>query len=404
MKKGLNVFALTIFIVFAQSVYAAQHKSKSGLFTITLSDGASAVFGGLNPEQLFAQEVDSLLTTLDKQVNTTTLGDTLKMMANSQDMATRGLGVTYGTNHKIFIISASVNAGAGPLLSPAEISNQLSNIGPGRIPSVGIGAQASVVLGVSLKQFGLGEIGFFKPENLNIFVNYFTLSVPVIPVVPPIPVNLKTDSFGLHVQYKIIEGSPNRAKNSIKKDANDSNEESDGSPFLFYWGGLDITTGMDFTSNKISMDVSSLLPSSISSGTTNIVTFNVPQGSSLTFTNGTATIPIEVSTSVRLLSVFTFMLGGGVDINMGSSDIGVNDKSGNAKLDIMGSTGGTPEKIGSVTVHQKAPSAPIDARVFLGAQINLIPLNPNNVLSLSVIASLASDKTVGVHVGLNMGF
>ncbi|MDH4261468.1 MAG: hypothetical protein OEV78_00325 [Spirochaetia bacterium] len=352
MKK-IFIHLVTITISMGP-IFAGAHTK--GMFTVNVDN-----------ELLYGSSADSLVATLDSTAKVETFKKTMTYMADSQSMATRGLGATYATNQSIFVISPSVNAGFSP--GDRGIDKFVANpMAPGAsgIPEVGIGAQGSVLFGLSLKVFNIKPLGFFDPSRLTIFANFFTYQLTQ-------PYMINTFSIGGHAQYKII---------------------NDLGLFwgLIHWGGLDITTGLDVATNKLEVPTSTYFTTQYAGG----ISFT-PTGN-FGFTNTAVTIPIEASTSIRLGYIFSLIAGVALDVNMG-----------NSKIDLTGAINDatTGTKVGTLTTNEKSRfgASFIDTRLFFGPQINLIPLpSGKNILSITMLANISTNNIYGAHVAVNIGF
>jgi hypothetical protein len=354
MKKiVIFAFALTI----SMGPVLADAHSK-GIFTINVDNEAA-----------FGSSADSLVATLDGYFKEAALKKTIKYMADSMSTAPRGQGATYATNQEIFVLSASGNMGFSPgkrtifdfIQDPFYTETQGSGI-----PEMGLAGDGDILLGVSLKAFHLKSLGFIDPSRFVIFINFFTFSY-ALPTY-----SLQTNSFGIHAQYKLIDQS-----NIVFG--------------LVHWGGLDITTGLDIADNTLAMP----MPNFFKKETSGTIEF-VPAGD-LKFINKTLTIPIEVSTNIRLGYAITFIAGGAVDINTGTSQLDIG------KSNIT--SGGI--KVGELSINEKgkANAGFFDLRFFIGPQINLIPLSSGkNILSITALLNVTTSNTYGAKVSLNAGF
>jgi len=331
-----------------------------GMFTLNLT-GSEAIYGAF---------ADTLVSQLDSMLPASTFSSTLTYMADSQATATRGLGVTYATNHDIFVASASVNAAVstGPTGLAGVQSTGLS--------SMGIGVQSSAAIGLSLKVFNLKPLGFFDPSRLNIFANFMAFNLPL--AFGGTTLDIGMNAFGLHLQYKLID----KANLAFG---------------LLVWDGLNITTGFDVASNSLGVPMSAFLQTQ-TTGTGPADLAFTPKGN-LSITNSTFTIPIEVSTSVRVLYVLSLIGGAAVDINTGNSKLDIGT------FDITTVVGGA--NVGTLSTNDKASAKPgfVDVRFFFGPQINLIPSpSGKNILSFTALGSYSTTNAFGLKLSLNAGF
>ena len=150
--------------------------------------------------------------------------------------------------------------------------------------------------------------------------------------------SFKMSTFGLGLNYQLVDRGGDRFK-------------------VFKWTGLSLGSGFIYTRNKIVFDAdfdeyyaSDLTPSGTTPPTIGGKDITVEPRAQFGIDVKTYTIPIEISTSARLLWLFNFTLGGGVDLQFGSSKIIVtsvadvktidNAKVGTAHID--GTTKGKP--------------------------------------------------------------
>jgi len=386
MKKSIVI--LTMLALIGQ-LHAKSYSSQNGFITVVLNDNPIPGYPiAISPDQLFGLMIPDLITQVDTMLPSSLLDSingTLGHMADAQSASTRGLGTTYATNHELFVLSASVNAGASTgdssiidiINNPAGL---LPTLSPGSLvlPQLGAGIQTSIKAGLSLKIFNIKPLGFFDLSRLSVFANFFTWSSASspVPLEIPIPAEIKTDSMGIHVQYKIFPDASIAASS-------------------LHWGGLDITTGLDITSNSLIVGLDQIVPDMSGAGG-----INMTMGD-MSFISQAVTVPIELSTSVRLGYILTLIAGGGVDINMGESSFNV---------DPIGLTMTTPDgsqlDLGRIEFAKQRKGATFaDVRAFIGPQINLIPLaKGKNLMSLTILASISTVNLYGVHIGFNIGF
>ncbi|MDH4261467.1 MAG: hypothetical protein OEV78_00320 [Spirochaetia bacterium] len=345
---------LSLFIIITNPVLAGTHSQ--GMFSINVDN-----------ETTYGSAANSLVSTLDSQFNENTFKKTLWYMADSQSMSTRGLGVTYATNHNLFLVAFSGNTGFSPgSRSISEFYAAPFAAGPSGIPEAGIGIQSSILAGLSLKSFHLKPVGYLDPSRLTLFINFFAFKITT-------PLDVSTLSAGVHFQYKIIN-------------------EINILFGLLYWGGLDISSGIDITNNVLNLPVGLFFTSQIAGG------LEFTPAGNLGFTNTAITIPVEVSTNIRLAYALSLIAGGAIDVNMG-----------NSKFDLGGPVTDTTSgaKVGTLSTNERSRMSAsfVDARLFFGPQINLIPLpSGKNILSITLLGDLSTNHTYGVHLSINTCF
>lgn len=145
----------------------------------------------------------------------------------------------------------------------------------------------------------LNDIGTAKVDILGSSIIDSTLdnlpivgSVEIPADIPALELTLGSSVFGLRVNYQLVKGF--------------------GIPILFRWNGLSLGTGFIVNSMNIEgqMDLSSILELEADT-----------LGAEFSILSDTYTIPLEASTGIQLLSILSVNVGGGADIQFGSSSI-----------------------------------------------------------------------------------
>jgi len=310
-------------------------------------------------------DTSSLQSEVTKQFQTTGAAGFVNAMAAAQAVASNGMGVDYSSNKSIFVVGGGANAGLN------VGNNSISDLGnafksTAGLPSVGAAVQIGGFVGMSLSKFPMPTIGPIDLKKLTVFLNFGGYTFDQVS-----PYSIKTSAFGLHAQYKLIE------------------PKSLALGFL-NWGGVDVGTGFDIVSNKYSASAGF---SEITSGSLKWK----PTGT-LTIDNSAFVIPIEASTSVRLLYVFSLIGGAGVDIMSSSSTLDIS-LNGPVSLASTGTTAGTA----TVSGNEKGSGSAIGVRGFGGLAFNIVPLKNTNVLSVFVIGT-AGSVGYGVKAGIQGAF
>ena len=339
MKKKA-VLMLTLGLAMIQNIY--------GGLTLNVNTGNTTVDAALRTE-------------IDKQFQVPTMTDFLERMSNAQAITNKGLGVSYASDHTLFVVGGGLGVG---LSSPSLTSIETN----GGLPPVGLGVQGSVMAGLSLAKFHLPALGPVDPKRITLFVNYFGYSNETLVS----SLAIKTNTFGLHAQYKVVEG------------------KNIGGLGLLNWGGVAFTTGLDVSSNSLTYKVGQSITAT-SSGQT--YTWTPNSNSTLVLEANSFTIPLEVSTSIRLAYILSLFAGAGVDLNFGKSTIAANL---NGPVTGAGVTGTASASL--IGGESQNPSFG-HVRVFAGPQLNLVPLKNTNLLSLYA----QGNYSFGGHYGVNAG-
>lgn len=304
---------------------------------------------------------------INKQFQVPSLTGFLTSMANAQSITNKGQGVSYASDQTLFVVGGSVGAG---LNTTSGFSFSTS----GGLPPIGLGAQMSVMAGLSLSKFPLPALGPIDLKKLTVFVNAFGYSNDSLVD----SLTIKTSNFGLHAQYKVID------------------RKNIGGIGILNWGGLDFTTGFDTNSNTMTYKVGQSI-SATSSGVT--YKWTPSAGSNLELQNSSFTIPLEVSTSVRVLYILSLFGGAGVDLNFG----GKSTISANLTGPVTNSLNTAPGSATLTLADNQGPNFGA-LRFFAGPQLNLVPLRNTNLLSLYAQGNYSTGGNYGVHAGLRIAW
>ncbi len=339
----------------------------TALFLSTSSAFAKIEFnidtGGGNPGADAA-----LISEVNKQFQLIDMTGFLQSMSNAQSMTNKGQGVSYASEQSLFVVGGGAGLG---LNAPSGLTTNFDT--KGGLPPIGVGLQGSLMVGVSLAKLPVPALGPIDLKRLTVFVNYFGLSNDSLVD----SVTMKTSTFGLHFQYKLLQGF------------------NLGGIGLLNWGGLALTTGFDVSSNSLSYKVGQKLETSYGGET---LSWTPSAGSNLTLDASAFTIPIEVSTSVRLAYIFSLFAGVGVDINSGKSSISANLTG--PVTNTSATINGTASLTGS---EEKGPTVG-GARFFVGPQFNIVPLKNTNVVSIFAQFNVATSGNYGFHTGLRIAW
>ncbi len=321
----------------------------AGPFSITNRD-----YAGLAGNDEAVSAIDSAFNLLETEVNKS-LPDAdqstyLKGMSNASVLSVKGLGTDY-TDFDLFVVGGGVGAGA------ALGSNSLSDVLGGDVDAEalrGVGAQVVLMGGLHLGIFNLPTFDFFDMKKLKFFLSFMSMDLPSLGD----EFDGEVSNFGLHLQYKVLD-------------------EIDLVVGLVKWGGLDVTLGFE----KASLDLTYTKAFNEASTTTATIS-NADVTLATTFT-GTAvaganvdvsSIPIEVSTNMRLLYFLTLFGGIGFDMNGGdATSIAKLTNSPTVTID----TSGLPSHSGSVSGSPNLDLGTSDGpessmRWFMGFQFNIV--------------------------------
>ena len=314
----------------------AQSCSASGAVCITPGADADAfakaISGGIMTSDQLAQQ---LAGQVDSLFQTANLPSFLHDFQNAQSFSSKGLGVDYASEATLAEVGAT-------LAFASNVDKAYKPAGSYTDPPIkGGGASFSLMGGL-----GLGVFGF---DPLMVFGNWFKGSSSFGQL------DGSYQNWGLHGQLRLL--GPSRKMSATK--------------MLVRWGGIAITSGADYshlslsksTSISSTMDVIPGAPVTVTS-TGNLI-FTVEQT--------TWSVPLEVTTSLRLLSLLTVYGGLGFDWQLGGGskmNIGMNANLG-------GKYNGTSySNLGTATINAKESVSPSAARLreIVGLQLGILDM------------------------------
>jgi hypothetical protein len=162
------------------------------------------------------------------------------------------------------------------------------------LPSVGVTGQANLMLGLRASALRIKRIGFLDPSRLMLYLNGFRFSTNVGNT------SANVSGLGLNAQYLVIE--PRRLG------------------WIVGWGGISAGLGANYSSNSISY-TASLNQTGTGSADGQSVTVNTQLDYNIGAKSTNVSIPLELSSYVSFLYVFTVYGGIAVDFNAGSSQL-----------------------------------------------------------------------------------
>jgi len=341
-------------------LFFATSAAQAGLFSIT-----NRQYGLAPPEQL-----DLLFDELEAQVNanipdadpsTYTRG-----VANSTILAGAGLGADYVTPFTLGLFGG--NFGAGADLGGNSLSSVMNGtVSPTQI--AGFGFQGSLLLGFNAGSLGAGKnMGPIDLTRLKLFAAFYRKGFTNSDF------EASFTSWSLKGQYKLVPAA---------------------SASVLTWGGVDITSGLQYSG------LHALISKSLSESFA--TTINAPGNPQVTATfDGTMNlgadlalwnIPIEASSSVRVLSVFGLYGGLGLDMSLGSANNITNLSGPVTVTDNSGSLGNISGEASLPLDSSSGPSIS-SLRYFIGGQLEAGVV----ALSLQFNGSL-TNGTLGASLG-----
>jgi hypothetical protein len=194
------------------------------------------------------------------------------------------------------------------------------------------------------------------------------------------------DNWGVHAQLRLF--GPSRKTSALG--------------MLVRWGGIAITTGYDYSHMNLRLNHDIVSNFSIPNNLGNDVNVNVTGSASgsaaLSVDMTTKSIPLEITTSVRLLTLLTAYGGMGFDFNVGGTSV--------MNLDIDASLlghipGPTTVDMGTAHIHATIPPVGPSAtkiRGILGLQINLFMVRLFTQVNIANTTPTMASLAAGVRV------
>jgi opacity protein-like surface antigen len=314
-----------------------------------------AVTVDLNPEgEMLASQLGVTAQDLAARIQTrvneiygaNNVDDYLRSFADATAFAMRGLGVDYASDPDSLILGVGVNFAVA---ASADVAAE-------ERPTGGLAANLAFMAGYNLASQGaprwtLYGNGFYRKASTEDLRGGIT-------------------SLGLHAQYRVM--NPQR---------------DTGTATFLRWVGIDLTSGLEFT--RWNLGVEDQIETSFgvqgSSGGTTLVLASM---GTFDISSTAMTVPVEVSTGVRIALLVTMYVGAGVDFTLGSAKL---------STDLAGTMRTTDDReVGTTTITgggDNSASA-LSARVLAGLQLNL--------WKLRVYAQVNGSPTPAASVGFGI--
>jgi hypothetical protein len=293
--------------------------------------------------QQFAQQAGVDVGALEAQVRRelesafqiARLDEYVRAFGDAQAFTTRGLGVDYASNLRFLMIGAAANVSINAEKGFAQKEGRT------RPPVSGLSTTGTVMAGLNLGLVGLRPV--------TIFGNYFKGSGSWDEF------DSQLENRGLHVQLKLF--GPADASSLLHA--------------LFKWGGIDITTGFDYARQRLTLadrrTLRTTVPVDAAGGQD--VRVAVDGTGVFALEMDTWSVPLELTTNVRVLYLLSLYGGLGFDWQFG----------GGSKLDMQldgtmtGLAQGVSQELGTVSIRATEEATPSAGRLrgLLGAQLNV---------------------------------
>ncbi len=316
MRRALILVTLASLAVGAPAVARAQ---SAVTVTLTPEGQALAAQSGLTEADL----ANRIKTEIDTAYDTQNVDKFLRSFGDATSFAQRGIGVDYMSVPGSFMLGIGAQVGVS---SADELSlDQRPTAG-------GAAVNASLMLGYNLKDQG--------HPRWTLFANGFYESGSTDQL------SGKIATGGFHIQYRLIEPQVDEGAGAA----------------VVRWAGLDLTSGVEFT--RWSFGAKKTINQQLHvQGLSDPLDLASTGRFDLTSTAGT--IPIELTTGLRVALIVSLYAGVGFDITGGKSTVD-GDLTGN-----MTKPDGTNIGTAHITESGSNTSSPGQFRGLAGAQVNL---------------------------------
>ncbi len=373
------MFQLLRLVLVALTVGLYATPSSAQLFKLNVVN-----YGGCNASSTaeclaFKSLVDSEIAVVEADINKGLPGGSpdrfMKGMANSSVMAGKGIGSDYSSYMDVFLIGAGVGVGAD-MEKSKDPDSDLS----------GIGIAPGLVVGLNLGVLPVNKIFGLEANRLSVYANFMSFSKDQ--EFDKSSAGIDMTAIGTHVRYDWIRPKGNK---------------------FFGWGGVKLHTGYEY--NKTDLNFKTTINETISqtsnagNPTETTISGDLDAAPEATINVATHSIPLEISTDVRFLYVFSLYSGLGMDFNFGEAKGGGSLNASPSQISCDGGTGCNTAGNPDATVQAKAnidSTGKVNSmlyRGFVGVQFN-IPL-----VRVFVQADKAfGNDLIGATAGLRIAY
>jgi hypothetical protein len=259
----------------------------------------------------------------------------VRRFGDAQSFTSKGMGVDYASEATYLEFGGSVSFALGMDRTYQPDKTQ-------GFPIQGVGFNASLMGGMSFGFLGI---------PLMVFGNWMQ-----VPSTSYGAMSGTLNNWGVHAQVRLL--GPSRDNSALK--------------MLVRWGGIAITSGVDYS--HMSLGLSKPFKSTFNIPNTtgmNVAVAGEAAGATFTVDMTTKSIPLEITTSLRLLTLLTVYGGMGIDWQLGggsSMELNMTGLSLSGQINNVSNT-----NLGTADVSASAKASPSSAKMrgILGAQINL---------------------------------
>jgi hypothetical protein len=320
-------------------------------------------------------EIDTLFDSLETAVNAELPSfdpdSYLKATANATVASGGGVDADYASPFSYALVGGGVGL-AADFTATGGLSDLFQDGGFTSLE--GAGAQGGIILGLNTGKFLNQKIGFIDLSRTKAFLSFFAFGYGLNDF------DFDFKHFAVSGQYKLVP------------------EKSMGLGVL-KWGGVDLTGGLKYnkTTFTITQPGTQTQTASVASGVGQL-SANFDGTATVGADVGIFSIPVEVSTSARVLYFLSFFAGMGADFAFGSSS-SVSEVTGPISVtDSLGAFSGIGADAGLDLGSAAGPTA-FGLRTFGGIQLELYALS----VSVQINKSLFNES-LGATVGAKLFF
>lgn len=327
-----------------------------------------------------------LRSTVETRLNALNFGPLVSRSATAGAAAARATSVDHASFIKVFSLTAAGSvavSGFDAIDALQDLQGVSTKVQNGEAPNYGAAPGASAMLGFNFGALNLRHWGFFNPNRLQLYVSAMVVNLHY----NGDEVQAKNQNFGAHLKYQLFAPSDLTANTLVR------------------WGGLNVASGLTWASTDFAFNTAlpngtaeTSAPVSVAGTTQNLNLTGVWSGDAdINLHLRAYTVPLEVSSFIQLLYVFTLFGGVAMDLNFGSLSV---DASAKAPLAITASAPGNPTAVDLLTPKPTLDFAMtrspvrIDGRVFLGLQLNA------GVVALYAQGMVDTSQTMLASAGL----
>lgn len=310
--------------------------ASAGLFRLT---SFNITGGPLDGQEVAVQEI--IETEVNKNLpSADTEKEYFSGMSTANAMAAAGVTTSYGTVFNKFLVGATASGGAH---LGSKSASDFGDLGDNPEQMRGFGVQAAIIAGINVGGIFGFEKGFIDPSKLRLYLSGFALDKKFGDV------NAKYFGMGLAGQYRLID-EKSLGANSVK------------------WTGVDVGAGLLYSTLDVdaSINLDKTYSTTVSGQTVDATLTNTR--AILQADVSTVSIPLEVSTGIRLLYFFKLIAGAGLDLNFGKTKGTGSLSSGSS---FTGTTGGGGTMSGTPNFTLNGSDGPdfANIRLFAGPHI-----------------------------------